>query len=548
MPIWQMLGGNDPKVPAYASTVTWDTMDEYERYIKHCIDVGFTAFKLHAWGDAKEDAKLSRNLRKWTGPDADLMFDGSAGWDYVTSMWFGRVLEECGFLWYEEPMREFELGSYRKLCDALDIPVLAAETSGRLPLEHGDLDPDGRARHDARQLELQGRHHRRDEDRASVGQPRHALPGARHGPAERAALRRHPHQRLLRAARHRQRADRRARRSSASSRSTTAILDVSSEPGLGDDIDWAQVERTARGERLAHGRRAEPLAATGARRSAGFGPRLADLSDSRYWAYYLLLPSLLLICAVVLYPTVWGIGLSFREMRLNRLDLGTGFVGLKHYQALIDDPVFWLSLRNTVVWVDRRGGRRARARALPRRCCSTATCRASGSSRVLVLLPWFLPNVVAGHMWALMLDPRLGVINDILVKIGVLVDLQGLVRRSRHGAGGRPGGRDLARLPVLRAAAAGRAEGDPAGALRGGRHRRRRRLRSSSATSRCRSSSMIMVAAVVLRVISLVNSPDILLILTGGGPGRSTLVLSLYAFQKANQRIQLRLRQRASRS
>lgn len=129
MPLWQLLGGNNPRVPAYASTVTWNTMDEYERHIKHCMDEGFTAFKLHAWGDAKEDAKLSRNLRKWTGPDADLMFDGSAGWDYVTSLWFGRVMEECGFLWYEEPMREFELGSYRKLCDALDVPVLAAETS-----------------------------------------------------------------------------------------------------------------------------------------------------------------------------------------------------------------------------------------------------------------------------------------------------------------------------------------------------------------------------------------------------------------------------------
>ena len=129
MPVWQMLGGNSPKVPAYASTVTWPTMGEYERHIKHCMEVGFTAFKLHAWGDAKEDAALCRNLRKWTGPDADLMFDGSAGWDYVTSLRFGRVLEECGFLWYEEPMREFELTSYRKLCDALDIPILAAETS-----------------------------------------------------------------------------------------------------------------------------------------------------------------------------------------------------------------------------------------------------------------------------------------------------------------------------------------------------------------------------------------------------------------------------------
>ena len=129
LPLWQMLGGHDPAVKVYASTVTWDTMAAYERHIKHCIDVGFTAFKLHAWGDWKEDAALCRNLRRWTGPDADLMFDGSAGWDYVTAMKFGRVIEGENFLWYEEPMREFELGSYRKLCDALDIPVLAAETS-----------------------------------------------------------------------------------------------------------------------------------------------------------------------------------------------------------------------------------------------------------------------------------------------------------------------------------------------------------------------------------------------------------------------------------
>ena len=44
-------------------------MGEYERHIKECADEGFVAFKLHAWGDWKEDAKLCRNLRKWTGVD-----------------------------------------------------------------------------------------------------------------------------------------------------------------------------------------------------------------------------------------------------------------------------------------------------------------------------------------------------------------------------------------------------------------------------------------------------------------------------------------------
>jgi L-alanine-DL-glutamate epimerase-like enolase superfamily enzyme len=72
---------------------------------------------------------LCRNLRRWAGDEAPLMFDGSAGWDLVTALWFGRVLEECGFAWYEEPMREFDLGSYRRLCEDLRIPVLAAETS-----------------------------------------------------------------------------------------------------------------------------------------------------------------------------------------------------------------------------------------------------------------------------------------------------------------------------------------------------------------------------------------------------------------------------------
>jgi L-alanine-DL-glutamate epimerase-like enolase superfamily enzyme len=128
LPLYLLLGGNDPKVPAYASTVTWDTMEEYERHIKECMDEGFFAFKLHASGDAKWDAELSRNLRRWVGDDADLMFDASAGWDYVTSLWFGRVLEEANFLWYEEPMREYDLPSYTELCQALDIAILGAET------------------------------------------------------------------------------------------------------------------------------------------------------------------------------------------------------------------------------------------------------------------------------------------------------------------------------------------------------------------------------------------------------------------------------------
>src|SRR6218665_441917 len=58
---------------------------------------------------------------------------------------------------------------------------------------------------------------------------------------------------------------------------------------------------------------------------------LGELSETRYWMYLLLLPSALLITAIVLFPTVYGFQLSFTEMRLNRPAGNGAFVAFKHY-------------------------------------------------------------------------------------------------------------------------------------------------------------------------------------------------------------------------
>lgn len=129
LPVHQLVGGNRTVVPAYASTVTWPALRDYERHIAMCVDAGFTAFKLHAWGDVEADITLSRALRKWTGPDAHLMYDGSAGFDYVDALRLGLVLQEERFLWYEEPMREHYIGHYARLREKLTVPILSAETT-----------------------------------------------------------------------------------------------------------------------------------------------------------------------------------------------------------------------------------------------------------------------------------------------------------------------------------------------------------------------------------------------------------------------------------
>ena len=270
---------------------------------------------------------------------------------------------------------------------------------------------------------------------------------------------------------------------------------------------------------------------TGNAQRRSLGAQFAAVSDGRAWPWLLLLPSLLLVFAVIIYPTLSGIDLSFRQMRLNRPDLGTGYVGLQHYLALFDDPVFWVSVRNTFVWVVATV---LLEFALGMLAALVLDMDLPGfrAFTVIVLLPWFLPIVVAGNIWALMLDSRLGIINAALVGVGVLDSFKAwfadpawalpaaILVETWHG------------FPFFALLLLAGLKGIPtelyeAAEVDGARLWHRFRY------IQLPGLRMIIVASVVLRAISLMNSPDLLLILTSGGPGHSTQVLSLYAFQKA---------------
>ena len=129
LPLYKVIGGYRDRIPAYASTVTFETTEEYLECADQCLAYGFRAIKLHAWGEARADAELCQRLRDHVGPDVDLMYDGSAGFDLVEALYVGRACEEAGYLWYEEPMREFNIEAHRRLTERLSIPLLVAETS-----------------------------------------------------------------------------------------------------------------------------------------------------------------------------------------------------------------------------------------------------------------------------------------------------------------------------------------------------------------------------------------------------------------------------------
>ena len=96
--------GGAPGDPAYASTTTFGSVEEYLEIADQCLELGYPAIKLHAFGDAREDARLCTALRHHVGDDLPLMYDGSAGFDLPDAVYLGHALADAGYLWYEEPL------------------------------------------------------------------------------------------------------------------------------------------------------------------------------------------------------------------------------------------------------------------------------------------------------------------------------------------------------------------------------------------------------------------------------------------------------------
>lgn len=265
--------------------------------------------------------------------------------------------------------------------------------------------------------------------------------------------------------------------------------------------------------------------------STGFFAGLVNLVEGRHWAYLLIAPSLILVGAVVVYPVLDGIALSFREYRLNRPALGTPWIGLEHYRDLTQDPIIRTALRNTVIWVT-IGSISQFVLGMIAALALHRSLRGMGIARVLVLIPWLLPSVVSANMWKLMLDARLGVVNDLLIRLNILDSPRAWFTSP-----------DWALYEVL---AVELWKNFPFFTLflMAGLHAIPHELYDAASVDgsgvwqRFRGITVplllpVIVAAVILRVIGLFNSPDVLLILTGGGPGNATQTISLYGFQTA---------------
>jgi multiple sugar transport system permease protein len=259
--------------------------------------------------------------------------------------------------------------------------------------------------------------------------------------------------------------------------------------------------------------------------------RLEDLSESRHWAYYLLLPSLLLVSAVALYPVASGVWLSFQRYNLLRAPVPS-FIGLAQYADLSTDSVFWTAVRNTVVWVTVGAGSQFLLGLITALALNRPRLRAINLLRIGLLLPWLMPTVVAGHMWSLLLDSRLGVINDLFVRLGLVHGYVAWFAQAETALGAVLVVDLWKNFPFFTLLLLAGLQGVPEELYEAAE------VDGADAWYRFWRITLplltpVIVAAVILRVIGLVNSPDLMIILTHGGPGLATHVLSLLAFNDA---------------
>ncbi|KQV06507.1 enolase C-terminal domain-like protein [Leifsonia sp. Root112D2] len=143
LPVWKLLGGARDKVPVYASTMCGDdvrgglsTPGEYGDFAVQLVEQGYRAIKLHTWmppisfaPDVKMDVAACAAVREAVGPDVPLMLDANHWYSRVDALYLGKAIQDLGFTWYEEPMDEASMQSYKWLADQLEIPVIGPETA-----------------------------------------------------------------------------------------------------------------------------------------------------------------------------------------------------------------------------------------------------------------------------------------------------------------------------------------------------------------------------------------------------------------------------------
>nr|WP_238858136.1 sugar ABC transporter permease [Faunimonas pinastri] len=127
---------------------------------------------------------------------------------------------------------------------------------------------------------------------------------------------------------------------------------------------------------------------------------------------------LIVLLLVAAWPLLRTVFFSFTDANLSDMS-GWQFVGLDNYISLVEDPVWWRSVVNTLIFAVISVAIET-ALGLIIALTLDAHIPGRGLVRAAVLIPWAIPTVVSARMWAWMLNDLYGVINAALLSLGLI--------------------------------------------------------------------------------------------------------------------------------
>ncbi len=150
-------------------------------------------------------------------------------------------------------------------------------------------------------------------------------------------------------------------------------------------------------------------------------PRSARRSSPRsreeWGGKALLLPTVLMLVGLVLYPFFYAIWLAFTDKTIGSVGQ---FVGLKNFSYVIRWPPFSTALVNTVVFtVSALAIKFVLGMAVA--LVLNQQIRGRNFFRAFLLLPWVIPAFVVYLVWRWLYDPLSGLLNQALLDLGLIV-------------------------------------------------------------------------------------------------------------------------------
>ncbi len=256
--------------------------------------------------------------------------------------------------------------------------------------------------------------------------------------------------------------------------------------------------------------------------------RLSLRNSERLLGVGLLLPTVALIAAVVLYPMISTMWLAFFDESLLRPNDPTEFVGLDNFRRLVTDGDFWKVVINSIVLT---AGAVAGEVIIGMiiALAVNASYRGRGLFRTLNILPWVIPSFVTAFVWIWLLHPQFGPVNALLQLLHIINEPIAWLSNGTTAMisliavyvwKGLPWTFLvlLAGLQTIREDWYEAAKVDGASPWQMFRHITLPALR------------YVLVIVLVLRTIWTFNSFDMVYLLTGGGPARATLTLPMRVY------------------